>query len=189
MWLISVLLLTWSLIRHYGSWANEESTGSRLPLLMLAICPINIMVAGFHANTDPLMVLFLLAAVWSLEVRHSVLLCGCCIGMAMNIKIIPLLLLPVLLFYMKHWGERALCLTAALVTVLCLLFRASWTTLPLLLECARVQQYERTLGNQRDPETPAPAWITTFTHCGKFGVAALVLMAYSRIGCNRSRAL
>ena len=174
-------VLTWLLIKHYWkSGKRRNPREARLPLLMLALCPINIMVAGFHANTDPLMVLFLLAAVWSLEVRHSVLLCGCCIGMAMNIKIIPLVLLPVLLFYLKGWSERVLCLAAALITVLL-------PSLPCLMDDPRAL-----IVNVLAYNSMSGLWgisailkhlhlpgLLTFTHYGKFGVAAvLVLMAY-----------
>jgi hypothetical protein len=174
-------LLTWSLIKHYWRLGERRNPReARLPLLMLAICPINIMVAGFHANTDPLMILFLLAAVWLLEVKHSALLCGCCVGMAINIKIVPLLLMPVLFFSLKDWRQRISCFGAAFVTFIV-------PSLPCLMDNPRAL-----VANVLAYNSMSGLWgisailkhlhlpgLHMFTNYGKFGVAsALVLMAY-----------
>jgi hypothetical protein len=112
-------LLAWS------SWSTSKRYAEAAPwrrtavLVAAALCPAGIMMAGFHCNTDPMMVLFLLAAVWALDRRHSPFLCGCFTGMAINIKIVPLLLLPALAFYLKDWKSRFICFgaTAAMVLV------------------------------------------------------------------------
>lgn len=71
-------------------------------LLVFAVSPVSIMVAGFHGNTDPILVLFLfLAAI--MAVRDQPLWCGILLAISCQVKIIPLLLLPVFLFF---WMER-----------------------------------------------------------------------------------
>src|SRR5262249_13284504 len=54
-----------------GCWS-----GSGTALVALAICPISIFVAGFHGNTDPIMICFLVASALALDCRKSVMLCG-----------------------------------------------------------------------------------------------------------------
>jgi hypothetical protein len=174
-------LLTWALLENDGksrglTWADVP--GLRVALLLLAVCPVNIMVAGFHANSDPLMILFLLAAVWSLEILESPLLLGCCVGMALNIKVVPLLLLPALFFYLKERRSRASCLTAATLTVLI-------PSLPCLIAspravAANVLAYNSVPGSWGLGALwrHLPAF-RTFSHYGKFGLAAgMIVMAY-----------
>jgi uncharacterized membrane protein len=124
------------------------------------------------------MILFLLAAVWSLEVLESPLLSGCCVGMALNIKVVPLLLLPALLLYLKDWRSRISCLTAACVTVLI-------PSLPCLIASPRA-----VAANVLAYSSFPGAWglgalwrhlpgFDIFSQYGKFGVgAAMVVMAY-----------
>jgi hypothetical protein len=174
-------LLTWTLLQNNlstrgVSWG--EAPGARLGLLLLSVSPVNIMVAGFHANSDPLMILFLLSAVWCLEVRESPLLAGCCVGMALNIKIVPLLLLPALLFYLKGWRARASCLTSAAVTALI-------PALPCLAAAPRAVAANVLAYNSFPGVWGLGAiWrhlpgFDAFSHYGKFALAAgMVLMAY-----------
>lgn len=77
----------------------------RLPtwsLIALALSPVSFMVSGFHGNTDPVVVFFLvLAAILCL--RDAPLNCGLALAMSCQIKIIPLLLVPVFALF---WFER-----------------------------------------------------------------------------------
>ena len=77
----------------------------RLPtwsLLVLALSPVSLMISGFHGNTDPIMVMFIvLAAVMCLHDRP--IFCGLILALSCQIKIVPLLLVPVFFFY---WIER-----------------------------------------------------------------------------------
>lgn len=71
-------------------------------LLLFAASPVSIMVTGFHGNTDPILVLFLLLAL-IMAVRGRPLLCGLSLALSCQVKIIPLLLLPIFFFF---WMER-----------------------------------------------------------------------------------
>lgn len=76
-------------------------------LLAFALSPVSIMVSGFHGNTDPVMVMFLVLAAFACF-SPSPLLCGLFLALACQIKVIPLLLVPIFLgFWMVR--RRLLC--------------------------------------------------------------------------------
>ena len=92
-----VVLLVLSVVREY-----PHLRPPRWALLLFAASPVSIMVSGFHGNTDPILVLFLvLASVMAL--RDRPLLCGLFLALSCQVKIIPLLLLPIFFFF---WVER-----------------------------------------------------------------------------------
>ena len=76
------------------------------------------MIAGFHGNADPLMIFFLLAAILSAERGWSPWLTGLCFGLALNVKILPVFLLPAFWFTLSGWRERWPWATAIAVTSL-----------------------------------------------------------------------
>jgi hypothetical protein len=84
----------------------------------LAACPISIMIAGFHGNTDPIMIFFLVVSAYALESWESPLLCGLFLGLACEIKVVPTLLVPALLLYLPTWRDRVVCMAAFLFTAL-----------------------------------------------------------------------
>ena len=94
--------------------------------LLLAVNPIGIMVAGFHGNTDTIMICFLLACIYFLTIERM-RLGGAMFGLAMSIKIVPILVLPVALFWIRKTSERV-----AFVATAGLVFAAA--TLPYSLE-------------------------------------------------------
>lgn len=73
---------------------------------LFAVSPVSIMVSGFHGNVDPIMVMFLFfAAVAVLKDRP--VWCGVMYAVACNIKIVPILVAPVFIFYWFARGRRA----------------------------------------------------------------------------------
>jgi len=86
-------------------WLQKEDRQFFLPtwaLLLFALSPVSLMVSGFHGNTDPVMVMFLvLASLFC--VRGKPALCGLFLALSCQIKIIPLLLLPIFFFF---WLSR-----------------------------------------------------------------------------------
>lgn len=108
---------------------------SRGALLLLALSPISILISGFHGNTDPLMVFWLLAAIYFVK-KENFWLAGIAFGMALNIKAVPLLLLPCLFWYVR---KRMAFSVGAIVTVLLL-------SLPYVLHTRMV--IDRVLGYQ-----------------------------------------
>jgi hypothetical protein len=86
-------------------------------LALFALSPVSLMVTGFHGNTDPVMVLFMVCAVW-LCLRNQPLLAGLFFALGCQIKIVPLLLLPAFVFY--WWSQnrsRPFLLTGAITTL------------------------------------------------------------------------
>lgn len=81
-------------------------TRLRLPswlLIAFALSPVSLMVSGYHGNTDPVMVMFLVIAAL-MCVREAPVLCGLALALSCQIKIIPLLLFPIFAFF---WFARA----------------------------------------------------------------------------------
>jgi hypothetical protein len=76
-------------------------TDLRIPtwaLALFALSPVSLMVSGFHGNTDPVMVMFLvLASLFCL--RGKSVWCGLFLALSCQIKVIPLLLLPIFFFF------------------------------------------------------------------------------------------
>jgi Gpi18-like mannosyltransferase len=73
-----------------------------------------LMITGFHGNTDPIMVMFLTIATLAV-IRDKPILCGPFFALSCQIKIIPLLFLPIFFFY---WRERRLAFKFIVPTVL-----------------------------------------------------------------------
>ena len=63
-------------------------------LILLAVSPVSLMVSGFHGNTDSVMAMFLVLAAWQC-VRNQPIWCGILFALSCQIKVVPLLCLPV----------------------------------------------------------------------------------------------
>jgi len=95
-------------------------TDLRIPtwaVALFALSPVSLMVSGFHGNTDPVMVMFLvLASLFCL--RGKSVWCGLFLALSCQIKIIPLLLLPIFFFF---WLSRRRAVSFSLPFVSALL--------------------------------------------------------------------
>lgn len=84
---------------------SETSARFRIPiwtLALFAVSPVSLMVSGFHGNTDPVMVMFLVLATYMCW-RERPVLCGIFLALSCQVKVIPLLLLPIIFFF---WMAR-----------------------------------------------------------------------------------
>ena len=88
---------------------NQKPSLPRSPLLLLllALCPVSIMVSGYHGNTDPLMIFLTLLAIYLIERGERWWLAGLAFGMALNIKVAPLIFAPAICFYLPGMRARA----------------------------------------------------------------------------------
>jgi 4-amino-4-deoxy-L-arabinose transferase-like glycosyltransferase len=68
--------------------------------------PVLFVISGFHGNTDPLFVMFALLSVYLLVVRRWALAAGASFGIAVSIKLVPIVLAPVLLVLLVRLGRR-----------------------------------------------------------------------------------
>jgi hypothetical protein len=77
------------------------------------LCPAAIMIAGFHGNTDPLVVALLLACIYAAE-RKRPALSGALFAMACSVKVWPLFLVPAFGLGLESWRARLrFCISAA----------------------------------------------------------------------------
>jgi Gpi18-like mannosyltransferase len=83
-------------------------------LFLLAVSPVSLMVSGFHGNTDSIMVMFLVLAACQC-VRNQPIWCGIFLALSCQIKIVPLLCLPVFFFF---WLQRRSLLSFVLPLIL-----------------------------------------------------------------------
>lgn len=102
----SVWLVTAMLRRLRG--AGEIPLG----VIAMAVAPASIFISGFHGNTDPVMIFFVLLAVYYLTPgahalpEGSLRLSAVAFGMSLNVKVAPLVLVPVFLFYLRGGSRR-----------------------------------------------------------------------------------
>src|SRR5579862_156244 len=100
-------------------WGILEAEGLpvRLPMLfLLAVSPVSILVSGFHGNTDPILMLFVVLSVYLIAAGRPVWLAGAALGMALNVKVVPVIFLPAILLYLATSRRRVeYCLAAAVV--------------------------------------------------------------------------
>jgi uncharacterized membrane protein len=93
-------------------------------LALFAASPVAFMVSGYHGNVDSVMAMFVLMA--AACTTESAILCGLAFGLSCNVKIVPLLLAPVFVFF---WWKRSRLVQFGGASALCIL--AGWS-LPLL---------------------------------------------------------
>lgn len=107
------LLLVWRLLAPRLGRAL-----SPLALLLLALAPPSIMIAGFHGNTDPVMIAFVLLALYLLDRRYPPWLAGIAFGMSLNIKIVPVIFVAAIILHLPDLRRRLGFLVATGLTFL-----------------------------------------------------------------------
>ena len=108
----------WIVYLLFARRLNEP--GVRWTLLLLALSPVLILVSGFHGNTDPVMMFFVLLSVWLTENEAGDWASGAAFGVAMCVKILPVILAPAFVLYRPELRRRATFLAAmsAVIAVL-----------------------------------------------------------------------
>ncbi len=95
---VTCLLMFW-----WGSRIKDQRLGLRLAFLM-AICPIAVLVSGYHGNTDNVYVMFLLWGCMELS-RKRHFSAGILLGCALNVKVLPLVLFPAIFMVQRNWSD------------------------------------------------------------------------------------
>ena len=121
----SSLFRTLSSLADFGSFflvaaIVRRRVGTSGNLAAYAFCPAAIVIAGFHGNSDPVMIFFLVATAWSAGRGDPPWRWGLFFSAALNIKLLPLFLLPTLFFYLRNWRERIQCFGIVALTSLAL---------------------------------------------------------------------
>jgi 4-amino-4-deoxy-L-arabinose transferase-like glycosyltransferase len=96
-------LLVFEILRRRRS-LREASWAAAL----VAASPVLVIISGFHGNTDPIFVLFTLLALYLLADRDKPLAGGLSMGIAIGIKIVPVVAVPALLVLALIRGRRDL---------------------------------------------------------------------------------
>lgn len=73
-----------------------RARGEKIPerLGLVAIAPTSILISGFHGNTDPIMMAFLVASIYLVGRLRSPWAAGVALGMALNIKLAAFIFVP-----------------------------------------------------------------------------------------------
>jgi hypothetical protein len=85
-------------------------------LMLVALCPISLLISGFHCNTDPLMIFFVVLSVYFAGGERS-WASGLSLGLAAAIKIVPVLFAPVILLHLPPRQRLQFAWLAALTWV------------------------------------------------------------------------
>ena len=83
--------------------------------LMMILAPASLLISGFHGNTDPIMMMFLVLCVYFMEVHYIPWWAGIAFGMAMSVKIVPLIFIFAILLFLNGARDRLQFLGAAVV--------------------------------------------------------------------------
>jgi len=87
---VATALLVFELVRRHGRLAEATAAG-----VVVALSPILIVISGFHGNTDPVFVMFTLLSAY-LVVHDRPFWSGVSAALALSIKLVPVVALPVL---------------------------------------------------------------------------------------------
>jgi hypothetical protein len=86
---------------------RPRSPGVALPAAVsVALSPALIAIAGFHGNTDPVVVMLALLSVYLLVERRAPAWSGIVIALAIGVKIVPVVVVPVLVLAAWHADRR-----------------------------------------------------------------------------------
>lgn len=117
-----VCLLLWKILS-----ATRSPRDACLGVCLFALSPANILISSYHSNTDSVCIAL---ALWSLYLSHRQrwLAAGLVMGLAINIKIVPVLLIPVLIAASpwRAWWRVVGGLTVGTIPFLILVAFSGW---------------------------------------------------------------
>ncbi len=76
--------------------------------VLVAVSPVLLVISGFHANTDPIFVMFVILAAYLLVDRRVPALAGIALALALGVKIVPVVVLPLFAVFALLAGARVL---------------------------------------------------------------------------------
>ena len=74
--------------------------------ILTVLSPILIIVSGFHGNTDPVFVMLAILSAYLLAVRGQAVLGGLAFGLALSVKLVPVVVVPTLVVLLLRAGRR-----------------------------------------------------------------------------------
>jgi uncharacterized membrane protein len=161
---------------------------------LVAWSPLLFVISGFHGNTDPVFVMFALLGVYLLVVRGQAFSAGVAAGIAVSIKLVPVVLAPALLVVLVRLGRRRL---AAFVGGGAIVFLVLWV--PVILsrwEALRSQVFGYTGSSRRQWGLPqfltwahAPGVGAWLAGSGRFGIVLLSGLLAAAVAWRKPGAL
>jgi hypothetical protein len=88
-------LLIFEIVRRRRSLRAATFAGAAM-----AASPVLILVSGYHGNTDPLFVMFVLLGSFLIVDRSAPIGGGIALGLAIGVKVVPIVVLPALVVYL-----------------------------------------------------------------------------------------
>lgn len=82
-----------------------DPRGAKLAMWGMALSPVAIIVSGYHCNTDNVYAFLSLLAMYLAGVRGWFFLGGLAMGGAINVKLIPVILLPAIFALCRSWRD------------------------------------------------------------------------------------
>jgi hypothetical protein len=162
-------------------WRDAAGRPPWWALGLFALSPVGVMVSGFHGNVDSVLTCLILLAV--LECNHGrAMACGMWLGLACNVKVIPLLLAPVFFFF---WLSRGRARAFFLPASACIL--AGWAV-PLIalprIFLGQVLGYSSNWGSWGIPYGLRATGLPVFETLGFAGLtpAQAMIMAMLKVG-------
>jgi hypothetical protein len=93
---LGTLVVLWMMFRDHGG---------KGPLYLLALSPVSILISGFHGNTDPIFICFVVLSVFLVE-RNRPGWAGAAFGVAASIKLVPIMFAPAILLSLPDLRGR-----------------------------------------------------------------------------------
>jgi len=107
------VIVTYRLVRF--AWSERRAL---VCAIGVALSPILVMVSGFHGNTDPLFMCLVLLAADRLVIGRKAVVAGMILGLAINVKLVPLIVVPVFFFHLRTLAARVRFVFALVIVVL-----------------------------------------------------------------------
>jgi hypothetical protein len=82
-----------------------DERGARLAMWGMALSPVAILVSGYHCNTDNVYAFLSLLAMYLAGMRRQFFVGGLAMGAAINVKLIPVILLPAIFALCRSWRD------------------------------------------------------------------------------------
>ncbi|WP_325599866.1 glycosyltransferase 87 family protein [Nocardioides sp.] len=104
--IVADVLTCWLVFRLLSERTSLRVAGAAAAGLVWS--PVLVVVSGFHGNTDPVFVALTISSFYLLTRKDRPLLAGLCLGLAVSIKLVPLVAIPFLLFLALRRGPMVL---------------------------------------------------------------------------------
>ncbi len=102
---IGSAFVIWNIVNSRAKTSKVVQAFSPAAFFVFLFAPVSVWVSGFHGNTDPIMMMFVLLAIWWATQNRAPWLVGIAFGMSLNIKVVPLIFVPAFLMFLP--GARA----------------------------------------------------------------------------------